>query len=73
MQRTINVPCRDWETAQNALDRIREIGFPIEEEKVVNFGPFAFAQIRIDMRRTDGIHYPMNQIIGIGLRPEFTS
>ncbi len=71
--RTIRVPCADPTSALVALLQMEEIGFPIENGDVVKSGEDIFAEIRINMGLSHGVHHPMNQIRAIGLKPEFTS
>lgn len=71
--RTIRVPCADPTSALVALLQMEEIGFPIEDGDVVKSEGEIFAQIRINMGSSHGVHHPMNQIREVGLKPEFTS
>lgn len=65
----IEIPCASPADAENALEQIREIGFPIEGENLVDND----ATIWIDDRQTGGVISVMERIVNLGLKPHYRS
>jgi len=61
------------ENAQVALEGIRRLGFPIEEEEVIEIEGNFSVRISINPHKTCGIHHPMSLIHRLGLNPSAKS